>query len=346
MLAFPMQAWGYSYGDPTKEDIAETFVLIQSKINASTPDWKSAQAAYEVRRAEISSHFGESIAVTLDANVEKQEKDLLFENYRYVLYLNLERRFIYAEADIDDYGKSKLLIGKAKGTFDVLKPYIQSKAPNEVSKLEEALEKTLKALGNPGLFGVGEEPVEPEVFKEQTAYILKTLKPHFPYTAKAKEQSATDQKNETPPAKTEAKDTKPTTSEPQGAKVNEETKATTDTKQDVKIASEQAEAEQASTENSAASEQPVEEGPDAATEQPIDNGAAEVEVEAAAAAEEEPADTTAALVEDAEAELMLAEHAPMDRTSKTNPVITFIVIGAIVLLGGGGIFLAKRKGII
>ncbi|WP_102346199.1 hypothetical protein [Bacillus sp. Marseille-P3661] len=177
----PGTVQAYSYGDPTQEDVAETFKLINVKLSSSPPDWNAAYEAYKVRRAEISSHFGKSVAVTLDVNFEMKQKELVIQNYRHVLYLNLKRRFTYAEKDINDYGKVKILLGKAKGTFDVIKPYVQSKIPGEVSKLDEAFVAALDAIGNPGLFGMGEKTVQIEEFKKQTAYILTTLKPHFPY---------------------------------------------------------------------------------------------------------------------------------------------------------------------
>lgn len=141
-LLFPNSAFAYSYGDPTKEDIAETFKTIQMKLNESPADWNGAREAYKVRRAEISSHFGESIAVTLDANFEMEQKDLLIQNYRYVLYLNLERRFSYAEKDIQDYSKAKTLLAKAKGTFDVLKPYVKGQIPDKIESLDSAFDQS------------------------------------------------------------------------------------------------------------------------------------------------------------------------------------------------------------
>jgi hypothetical protein len=356
MLVFPMQAWGYSYGDPTKEDIAETFLLIQTKVNASPADWEAAAAAYEVRRAEIASHFGESIAVTLDANFKAKQKDLMYDNYRYVLYLNLERRFTYAKADIDDYGASKLLIGKARGTYDVLKPYIQSNLPNEVSNIEEALNKTLESLGNPGLFGVGEKPIQPEVFDEQTGYILKTLKPIFSYTpAKAKEEPAAQQPKETAPDKTDPKESKPSTDTSSTTKTDAEEPASNAEDKSIEKVEEpsnevkQTDESKSEIDENKAETDAVETSSSVKQDASIENGAAEVKstdvVDESLVVQTDETEAEATTVDIAAADVLAEEHAPMSRTDKTNPIVSVIIIGAVVLIGGG-VFLAKKKGII
>jgi len=358
-LLLPLQALAYSYGDPAKEDIAETYSLIQAKLNASTPDWDGALEAYKVRRSEISSHFGEAIAVTLDQNFKNKQKEELTANYRYVLYLNLDRRFTYAKKDIQDYGKAKLLIGKAKGTFDVLKPYLQSKISGQVANLEAAMEKTLKALGNPGLFGVGQESVQPEEFEKQTSFILATIKPIFPYqSAKpaAKEQpkqAVTQAPKAEPkvPAKDPAKKSKPT-----------EQKAAAQ-----QTAAKHPVAEQLKSEQPAVTpEQPKSDHPKSEEPKPEETALKPtIEAPKEESVTEEPAakdvvDTTASETADKAQEVVTPEvetapaatqgganaaeeHAPMERQSKTNPWVSLVVIGAVMLIGGAGIWFVRKN---
>lgn len=177
-LLLPGGALAYSYGDPNKEDVAESFKEIVVELNQSPIDWSKAEAIYKTRRAEISSHFGEDVAVTLDVNLSNEDKDAFIANFKAVLGINLKRRFDYSIKDFDDYAEVKLLVAKAKGTYDVIKPYLPS---NKTDGLDTAFNVAYDALGNPGLFGVGEKPSDKTVFKEQTAYILNTVLPFFPF---------------------------------------------------------------------------------------------------------------------------------------------------------------------
>ncbi len=306
MLLVPNVMLAYSYGDPNQEEIAESFKEIAAKLNASSVDWEGVSEVYKVRRAEITSHFGESVAVTLDHNINDQDKELVMGNFKYVLVLNLDRRFEYALKDIDDYGKAKLLLAKAKGTFDVLSTYVNALKPDLESKILAAFEAALVALGNPGLFGVGEKPVNPEEFEKQSSFILQSMKPLFPYTA---------YKNAVTPKPTAAPTKKPVTNTatPIPAENPTETPA-------------------------AATSAPAEETP-LPSESP-DSSAAPVE-------SGEPANTPGNLDESSPSPEAEGEaHAPMARSDKTNPLISVLIIGGAVAIIGGGIWYARKKGLI
>jgi flagellar basal body-associated protein FliL len=177
-LLLPGGALAYSYGDPNQEEVAESFKEIVVELNRNPIDWSKVEAIYKTRRAEISSHFGEDVALKLDVNLSDEDKDSFIANFKAVLGMNLKRRFDYSMKDFGDYAEVKLLVAKAKGTYDVLKPYLPS---NETNALEAAFNDAYEALGNPGLFGVGEQPSNETVFKEQTTYILNTILPLFPF---------------------------------------------------------------------------------------------------------------------------------------------------------------------
>ncbi|HZG76999.1 MAG TPA: hypothetical protein VEZ72_14195, partial [Paenibacillus sp.] len=170
LLAAPQQVGAYSYGDPNQETIAEAMKEMIAKLPDGAADWAAVGEIYKVHRPEIESHFGASVAATLDADIKAQEKDRFLSNYKALLVLNLERRFDYANKDVNDYSAAKLLLAKAKGTYDVLQPYVSDDATD--AAVRTAFDEALAALGNPGLFGVGEEPVDPETFKTKTAFIL------------------------------------------------------------------------------------------------------------------------------------------------------------------------------
>ena len=334
----PSQALAYSYGDANTEEIAETFKLVEASLAGASPNWKSAEEAYKVRRSEIVSHFGASVAATLDNNFKDKNAKLTIANFKAVLVMNLDRRFTYAIKGFDDYAQTKLLLAKAKATFDTLKPYVSSKS----DEINTAFDEALEALGNPGLFGVGQKPAELDVFKKKVNYIYGVVKPLFPYKAYVK-PAATAKPAATPkpaattkPAATQkpAATPKPAvTAKPAAA---QETAKPTDTAEseapsatpsaDVETVQPSAEADATATAAAAATATPV----------PAESETTEAAEQNAAAAS-----TDSSVVEESGKEL--AAHAPMEHADKTNPLVTVSVIGGVVLLGGAGVWLARKK---
>lgn len=245
-LLLPSTASAYSYGDANTDEVAETFKLVISSLEAPTPDWDKALAAHNERKAEISSHFGESVASTLAANIQAHDKDLTVANYKALLVMNLDRRFQYALKDVNDYTNAKLLLAKAKATYVVLQPYVQEQIndADKLKSLDQAFDAALESLGNPGLFGAGKKESKPEDFKKNVLYVYDTVKPLFPYKADQDAGANDDGKN---------------------------------------------------TDNA-----PV-----------ITDG----------------------------------QHAPMEQTNKTNPLLTFGLIGGVVVIGALSVWFAKKKGL-
>ncbi|HZG88092.1 hypothetical protein [Paenibacillus sp.] len=344
MMLLPQQVGAYSYGDPSQEAIAEAMKEMIAKLPDSSPDWAAVGEIYKVHRPEIESHFGSSVAATLDADIAAKDKERFLSNYKALLVLNLERRFKYANASVDDYSQSKLLLAKAKGTYDVLAPYVGSDDTHKA--VLTAFDEALKALGNPGLFGVGEEPVDPETFKTKTAFILGKLKPLFPMksapaqAAPAKSEPAKAEPAKSEPAKSEPAKTEPAKSEP--------AKTTPAPAPAEPAKAEPAQAEPAAAEPAAAEAEAAGEAAPVEAEAPAESVSAEASAEVEApveTAEADPAAAGNAAVETAaadEAEVSLA-HAPMERASRTNPIVSIVVIGGVALAAGGGLWYAKKR---
>ncbi|MBW5445930.1 hypothetical protein GE107_07640 [Cohnella sp. CFH 77786] len=189
---FPASAGAYSYGNANTEAVAETFKLIVSKLNADSPDWTAAKAAYAETRSEIDSHFGKDVTKELDDAFAAQDKDRVLKDWKGVLVLNLDRRFTYAEQGFENYSDTKLLLAKARATYEALKPYLSgTPAEGKLTELDQAFDKALEALGNPGLLGVGKKDPNPEAFKQNIKLIYDTIAPLFPMAGAAAGGGAT-----------------------------------------------------------------------------------------------------------------------------------------------------------
>ncbi|WP_127580365.1 hypothetical protein [Paenibacillus koleovorans] len=325
----PGQAGAYSYGDANTEDVAETYKLIESELSAATPNWSTAEEAYKVRRSEIASHFGEEVAVTLDKNLSARDKSLLIANFRAVLVMNLERRFTYSLQGISDYAATKILLAKAKATYDTLAPSINPK----LADIDKAFDEALNALGNPGLFGVGKRAAQPEVFKAKVDGILSAVKPLFPY--KAYVAPATPQPTPTPTPTPVVVQPEPST-----------TPVSTTAPQPTPTSAASSTAPPASTAPSP-SASPAQ--TTAASQSPTPSTSPQTNSSATGAASTStPSGSPAATASPSSSASPtvgkeLAGHAPMERIDRTNPWITFIVIGGVIIAGAGAIWFARRK---
>ncbi|WP_308636694.1 prolipoprotein diacylglyceryl transferase [Paenibacillus silvisoli] len=184
LVLAPTSAWAYSYGDANTEDVAETFKVVVTALSKSSPDWGTAEAAHKERREEIAAHFGESVAKTLDANLKSRQAKETIANYKALLIMNLDRRFENTLKGVSDYTNAKMLLAKARATFVVLTPFAEAKlSAAKIDSLNADFDTALEAIGNPGLFGVGQKDPDEKALKDAVNRIYGSLKPLFPYTA-------------------------------------------------------------------------------------------------------------------------------------------------------------------
>ncbi|MBM7566528.1 hypothetical protein [Paenibacillus sacheonensis] len=380
----PTGAWAYSYGDANTEDVAETFKLVVSAVGKSPVDWDGALAAHKERRSEIAAHFGEPVAATLDADLKEHKAAETIANYKAVLIMNLDRRFDNAVQSIADYAKAKLLLAKARATYEALAPYAESKlSAAKQDGLSADFDAALKAIGNPGLFGVGKKDSDEAALKTAVNQIYGTLKPLFPYTpykAPAKPSAgsgtaagttgggkgATDAGAGTaakPPAGSNDGGSKPATkpgsteADAPDAVKDEPSKDNAAPPTDTS-AGNGAQAGDAPADNKPSEEASADAPPSAPddTAGPADAGGTAANEPAAGNAPADTADNadnssvsdaaTDAAVQAAEPDTIdgTKVHAAMDREDKTNPAVTIGVIAGVVVIGGCAVFWARRKG--
>ncbi|RAP73995.1 hypothetical protein [Paenibacillus montanisoli] len=368
LVLAPTSAWAYSYGDANTEDVAETFKVVAAALSKSSPDWKTAEAAHKERREEIAAHFGESVAKTLDSNIKARQAKETIANYKALLVMNLDRRFENTLKDVSDYTNAKMLLAKARATFVVLSPYAEAKlSAAKIQSLNADFDTALEAIGNPGLFGVGQKDADEKALKDAVNRIYGSLKPLFPYTvykapakpaagggtssdkgttAKPPTTAGTGNTDKGTASKPAASDAKPSTPAKDAEKEQQDDKAV----QTAPDAAPPADAPDAAAGDAAADEGATDAAADdtAAEEPAADQPADAASTDDQAVADNAAADDTAAEGEVASAEPDTIdgtkEHAAMARTDKTNPAVTVGVIGGVAVVGAGAVWLARRKG--
>jgi len=177
ILLTPLPAFAYSYGDPGKEAFAEAYKKFAEQIDAKQYDLaEETLSAYD---KEFSMYFPEAKAAIEDG-IERQDGEAAKQAYRVALRQNIERRLHFADEQFEDFGQAKLLLAKARGTYDVLAPYVKQEEGADVSeKLYTSFDDALSALGNPGLFGVGKKPSDKPAFDTAIKDIETTVTPIF-----------------------------------------------------------------------------------------------------------------------------------------------------------------------
>ena len=186
-LAVPDLVQAYSYGDPGEEALAEAYKELQNYVEQD--DWDNARTVYDTYEKEFGLYFNNTIPFIEEA-FKNKDKELLLESYQAALRLNIERRLHFAEDQFEDYGQAKLLLAKARGTFNVLQPIVEEEKGKElVDRIYQSFDQALVSLGNPGLFGIGNQDSDGETFTKEVNFIIGELQSLFPVPSENEDDS-------------------------------------------------------------------------------------------------------------------------------------------------------------
>ncbi|TLS39187.1 hypothetical protein [Pseudalkalibacillus caeni] len=177
--SFQPSAYAYSYGDPSEEKVAEAYKEMVVKLNDSPPDFEEADKIFGTVKEEIEMHMGSDAVQSVQSELSEEDKQGVIENMQKVLVLNISRRLENVSNNFEDYDTSKKLLAKANATYRALSPIVEEQDSNLDGEIKEAFESSLEALGNPGLFGVGEQKPDKEKFETNKEFILSSLQEQF-----------------------------------------------------------------------------------------------------------------------------------------------------------------------
>jgi hypothetical protein len=173
------QAYAYSYGDPNEEEVAEVYKEMLVKLNETPPNYKDAIAIFDTIKEELDMHMGPEPAEAVLTHLENEDKEAVIRDMEKILVLNISRRLENIDNKFEEYDTSKKLLAKSFATYKALAPVVEEKDLEKHQQLTANFETALEALGNPGLFGVGEKESNYNGFVESKDEILLTLKELF-----------------------------------------------------------------------------------------------------------------------------------------------------------------------
>jgi len=172
-LFLTAQAHAYSYSEAGKEPLIEGREALIGALLAN--DQKSAEQALELMIGEL-KQLEESMSLELisplKTAVGKGQRSNVIRLMNKTFAAEIKYRLNEAEASINDYQKSKILVAKSKHFLGTI---IVELDDDDAEFAQDAINKCLKALGNPGVFGAGKVPASLEQFKVAKDILFESL---------------------------------------------------------------------------------------------------------------------------------------------------------------------------
>jgi hypothetical protein len=164
LLLFSGQSLAYSYAAAGKEPIIEGRELLLQALSAQ--DYSAVQSAYDSMQAEFAYfnlHHGLKVDEQMQAAISAQNETAILATLLTTMKAEVMRRIEGAEQNITDYQVAKVLVVKSKIFIDLLAADLTAENRKQADK---AIRGVLTAIGNPGVFGVGQKPADKAKFIE------------------------------------------------------------------------------------------------------------------------------------------------------------------------------------
>jgi len=172
-LVFSVQVSAYSYsamGDEPVIDGRESMLLAIEKKDV--PTMLSALEVFHEELDFLQSKTTGNLSDQFKSAIKKQNYAQLKSLLDLTIYLMIESRLNKAFKDLDNYQVAKVLVMKSKLYLDILFPALERSKKMDALNAMSAI---LKAVGNPGVFGVGQKSANPEVFKLQQEILFSAI---------------------------------------------------------------------------------------------------------------------------------------------------------------------------
>ena len=174
LMTVSLQAQAYSYSAAGKEPLIDGRETLLQAVNSG--DFVAGKAAYDKMAKEV-LYFKTEYGIDLDSpmrhalETKDAEQVNRVLNQAYVEEIN--RRLKGAEKNVGDYQVSKVLVVKSKLFLDLLTPQMDAAGRQNA---EQAIQGALSSIGNPGVFGVGAAPADPEALAKYHQQLMQALK--------------------------------------------------------------------------------------------------------------------------------------------------------------------------
>lgn len=166
-------AYAYSYAAAGKEPLIEGREVILSGL--AEKNYAAVAVAVKELKEEFDYLLNDhnvDLHTPMKAAIDNKNSQQIEAVIDHAMVEEIIRRLDGAEQNLADYQVAKVLVVKSKLFLDLLLPKLNEQQRVTAS---DAIQQVLASIGNPGVFGVGQAPADPERFKQQRTVLLTSL---------------------------------------------------------------------------------------------------------------------------------------------------------------------------
>jgi len=157
-------ALAYSYAAAGKEPVIEGREKLLTALN--NQDYTAVQAAYDSMQDEFvyfNTDHNLNVDEQMQAAITAKDEAKILATMVTTMKAEVMRRLDGAEENIGDYQVAKVLVVKSKIFIDLLASDLTA---DDRATADKAIRGALTAIGNPGVFGVGQKPADKTQFSK------------------------------------------------------------------------------------------------------------------------------------------------------------------------------------
>ncbi len=173
LLSFSALTEAYTYSAAGKEPLIDGREALLVAVHSG--DFSAATSIYSQLADEVlyfKTEYGIDLDTPMRQALAEKKPEQVNHTLNQIYTAEIDRRITGAEKNINDYQVAKVMVVKSKLFLDLLTPQL---APEERSMSVQAIQGALKAIGNPGVFGVGAEPADLEALTRSHQLLMKAL---------------------------------------------------------------------------------------------------------------------------------------------------------------------------
>ena len=173
IIGFLTSLSAYSYASAGKEPTIDAKEKILKAINVD--DYKSAMdifKSYEKNYKYLSDDFINKLHNGLKKSIQSKDKNGTMYYLELSLAAEVQRRVDGGYENINTYNVAKVMLAKANKFYKLLSVSLK---PELNKKLKSALRSCTKAIGNPGLFGVGSKIANKDMYELNQKIIIEII---------------------------------------------------------------------------------------------------------------------------------------------------------------------------
>ena len=168
------QGFAYSYANAGKEPLLEVREAILGAVAMANYDKAKAVVQQKAQVFEyLQDHHVPGLIASLHKALDSKQPKAVYMALNQAMIAEVERRLSAASTQLTQTQVAKVLVIKVKRYTDIM---LVEYTAAQKKAMQVALRGCLKAVANPGIFGVGSRPADPPGFAQYQADVLGILK--------------------------------------------------------------------------------------------------------------------------------------------------------------------------